>query len=116
MNQLFLERSTGNLSPRNFARLHTSNLVHSIQLARRLRFDGGEQEAALPHGSVDIAELSRAEAKTWAHQAGVNALSIDIEDRVLVSGGADSSIKLWNLEEIPNQGLHIFKPTAAVSR
>jgi len=115
MNQLLFERSTGNLSPQDFARLQSSQLVHSIQLARRLRFDGGEKEP-LPSGpSRDGTNTSDTVAKIWAHQAGVNALSIDIQDRILISGGADSSIKLWDLD-IPNGGLHNLKPMAAVAR
>ncbi|MCJ1308869.1 hypothetical protein MMC25_002524 [Agyrium rufum] len=38
-------------------------------------------------------------AQVWAHRAGVNALAIDrFEGRYLISGGADSSILCWDLE------------------
>lgn len=115
MNQLLLERSTGNLSPRDFARIQTSQRVHAIQLARRLRFDGGEKEHTSGHVSGEL-DAPEPQAKIWAHQAGVNALSVDIEDQMLVSGGADSTIKLWNIGNIPNAGIHNFKPIAAVAR
>jgi len=116
MNQLLFDRSTGNLGPRDFARLYTSQLVERIQLAPKLRFDGGEKEYIASRDGVGAAGSLKSEPKQWAHQAGVNAIDIDIDDSILVSGGADSSIKLWSLENIPNGGVHTLQPTAAVSR
>ena len=34
----------------------------------------------------------------------------------LISGGADSSIKLWDLDECPNSAIHTLKPTAIVPK
>ena len=115
MNQWIFDRSTGSLSPSAFQTVTASQRLHAIQPAPRQRFHGGEQEAVLSVAS----EASGAEtklAKIWAHQAGVNALSIDIEGKILLSGGADSSIKLWNLDECPTATSHTFRPTAAVPR
>ena len=109
MNQLLFDRSTGALSPQAFARIQTSRRVHEIQPAR-LRFDGGEREA-LPNRSKSpagsgsqtslrpreshaessslvrenaafLAPAEELEKSIWAHQAGVNALSLDIENRL----------------------------------
>ena len=80
MNQLLFDRSTGNLNPQAFARLHTSTLLHATQLAPKLRFNGGEKEevvrgrAASANINVPVDSL---ETKIWAHQAGVNALALD---------------------------------------
>ena len=85
MNQLLFDRSSGILSPQAFARIQTSALVRSIQPAPRLRFNGGETEAPVEDG--DGAEYSAgpsADPKLWAHQAGVNALALDIEGRMWV--------------------------------
>lgn len=89
MNQLLFDRSTGNLGPQAFARLQTSRLIHSIQLAPRLRFNGGEKEVTLidedqSQGfySSDPPGGETVEPKIWAHQSGVNALAIDIENRL----------------------------------
>jgi len=84
MNQLLFDRSTGNLSPQAFARIQTTQLVHAIQSAPRLRFDGGEKEtvAAGSAGNGESPTSAEAAEKLWAHQAGVNALSIDIENRM----------------------------------
>jgi DNA excision repair protein ERCC-8 len=86
MNQLLFDRSTGSLSPHVFARIQTSALVRAIQPAPRLRFNGGEKEASVDDdddgdGIGSQAEAS-AETKIWAHQAGVNALALDIEGRM----------------------------------
>lgn len=134
MNQLLFDRLTGDLGPQAFGRIQTSQLLHAIQPAPRLRFDGGEQELvpSTAPGNLDP-QKSEAERKLWSHQAGVNALSIDIDGRMyctrwllhrgalltqisLVSGGADSSIKLWDLEQISPGAVHIFRPTGMVAR
>ena len=80
MNQLLFDRSTGNLDPQAFARLHTSALLHALQLAPKLRFKGGDKEAVSNNraGSAPIAPPTiNHEKKTWAHQAGVNALALE---------------------------------------
>lgn len=85
MNQLLFDRSTGNLSPQAFARIQTSQLLHAIQPAPRLRFNGGEKEVAPATsscGSLDPPVNDPEEGRIWAHQAGVNALSIDIDGRL----------------------------------
>jgi DNA excision repair protein ERCC-8 len=83
MNQLLFDRSTGSLSPQAVARIQTSQLIHAIQPAPRQRFDGGEKETALTHAAESGASQANVEEveKIWAHQAGVNALSIDIDGR-----------------------------------
>jgi DNA excision repair protein ERCC-8 len=54
-----------------------------------------------------------------AHIAGVNALTIDrFDGRYLLSGGADSSIALWDLEAQPTlaDGNPTYAPLSAVSK
>ncbi|KAH6722536.1 WD40-repeat-containing domain protein [Leptodontidium sp. MPI-SDFR-AT-0119] len=123
MNQLLFDRSTGNLGPQAFARIQTSQRIHSIQPGPRLRFSGGEKEAVLVDDDEDQASQSRAplqekntESKIWAHQSGVNSLAIDIDNRLLLSGGADSSIKLWDLDENIPGAKHTFKPSSIVPK
>jgi DNA excision repair protein ERCC-8 len=85
MNQLLFDRSTGNLSPQAFSRIQTSQLLHAIQSAPRVRFNGGEKEHVAENEageSVEPSERGPEESKIWAHQAGVNALAIDIEHRM----------------------------------
>jgi DNA excision repair protein ERCC-8 len=85
MNQLILDRSTGNLGPYAFARLQTTRLIHDIQHAPRLRFDGGQKEHVEDNeGSQAGPSLggSHIEEKLWAHKGGVNALAIDRDNRL----------------------------------
>ena len=84
MNQLLFDRSTGTLSPQAFARIQISQRVNLIQPAPSLRFDGGEKET-VPASSGENGEppvIADIPQKIWAHQAGVNALSLDIDNRL----------------------------------
>lgn len=71
MNQLLFERSTGNVGPNVFARLHTSQLVTSLCSAPQHRFDGGERGTAVHDGEIDPGH------HIWAHQSGINALALE---------------------------------------
>ncbi|KAH8685749.1 WD40-repeat-containing domain protein [Tricladium varicosporioides] len=120
MNQLLLERSTGAVSAHGFARVQASQLLHVTQLSSGLRFDGGEKQVV----SDSDDEVSSAasggrvarDPRIWAHQAGANALAIDIENKLLLSGGVDSSIKLWDLTKLPTIPQYTLKPSAVLSR
>lgn len=76
MNQLLFERSTGNIGANVFAKLQTSQLLHSFRPAPRFRFDGGERGVV---EGIDDSDAAVGEGKTplWSHQAGVNALASD---------------------------------------
>ena len=86
MNQLLFDRSTGNLGPQAFARIQTSALLRAIQPAPRLRFNGGEKGASLNNDDAGDGAGSRAEpsaeTQIWAHQAGVNALALDVDGKM----------------------------------
>jgi hypothetical protein len=85
MNQLLFDRSIGNLGPQIFARIQTSVLFRAVSPAPNLLFNGGEKEASLDDDVGDgVGSQAEASAKTriWAHQAGVNALALDIEGRM----------------------------------
>ncbi|KAB8294863.1 hypothetical protein EYC80_006824 [Monilinia laxa] len=93
MNQLIFDRSTGNLGPNVFARFQTNQLIHAISPVPKLQFNGGERAP-----------------KTVA-------ADIDLKGKILLSGGADASIKVWDLEQIPTgASKHTFRPTGIVPR
>ena len=80
MNQLLYAREAGSLGPQAFARTQTTQLINSVQPFPKLRFDGGEKEVVQDD---DEDTLGTTESwKIWAHQAGVNALALDVDNRM----------------------------------
>jgi DNA excision repair protein ERCC-8 len=84
MNQLLFDRSAGTVRPQPFARAQITQQIHSFQPAPRLRFNGGEKEISSDNDDDEVGGGTRAQETTniWAHQAGVNALALDIENRL----------------------------------
>ncbi|OLN86391.1 DNA excision repair protein ERCC-8 [Colletotrichum chlorophyti] len=108
MQARLFARSTGELSPDAVARTTTSELVRNFAAAPHHRFDGegAESQEEPRHASI------------WAHRIGVNALASDkFDGRLLLSGGADGSVKLWDLHQSGNPHVsHVFQPVAHVAR
>ncbi|PSN60625.1 WD40 repeat-like protein [Corynespora cassiicola Philippines] len=104
--QLILDRSYG-FSPHDaFRRAATSRLVYALQPAPSVTFS--EQ---LP--ADEYSELPP------AHTSGVNALAIDkFEGRYLLSGGADSSVAIWDLEadQEPSDRQPTYTPLSFIER
>jgi DNA excision repair protein ERCC-8 len=115
MNELLFERSTGNLGPHAFARLQTTRLVRSFRPTPHLRFDSGETGVS---GNVSDDDSSDPPISLWAHQSGMNALALErFDGRVLVSGGSDATIRIWDLEQAPSpHELHTYRPVAQIAR
>ena len=67
-----LGRALGTISPHALQRAETSRLLHSIQAAPGVRFDGNDA----PAQGASSREVED-ERDVWAHQAGVNCLTID---------------------------------------
>lgn len=67
-----LGRALGTTSPQALQQAETSRLLHSIQAAPGVRFDGSDAPAQAA-SSKDVED----ERDVWAHQAGVNCLTID---------------------------------------
>lgn len=114
MNQLLFSRATGSLSPEAFSRIQTAQLIQSIQSYSDLRFKGPGSQADAEAETSNAGALS--EPKIWAHQAGVNSLAIDVDSRYLVSGGADSTIRLWDVQEWSPRTKRDLVPIGEVAR
>ncbi|KAI1778072.1 WD40 repeat-like protein [Hypoxylon cercidicola] len=116
MNQLLFERSTGNVGPNIFARLQTTQLLNSFRPAPEFRFDGGERGSAVRDGDSAVAKDTT--STLWAHQSGVNALALErFDGRILISGGLDASMRIWDLEQCGNPSkAHTFTPIATIPR
>lgn len=109
-------RALGSISPHALQKAETSRLLSSLQAAPGIRFDGSDGAAPTKaqHNRGEEGELGG----IWAHKAGVNSLAIDrFEGRYMLSGGAESSISLWDLESAENALNHcIYRPSAKASK
>ncbi|KAI9705751.1 MAG: hypothetical protein M1820_004999 [Bogoriella megaspora] len=105
MNSFLLNRTLGSISPQNLERAHTTQLLQSLQPASEITFNLEKQD----EGSNNVYRPS-----AIAHKAGVNSLAIDrFEGRWLLSGGADSSLSIWDLE---SSTFPSYLPTTAIPR
>ncbi|PLB33724.1 WD repeat protein [Aspergillus candidus] len=111
MNAYLLNRTIGSVAPSSFQVAQTTSLVHNLEPAPGIRFShhrsdqGGDQT---PEDDPD---------HILAHRSGTNVLAIDhYEGRFMVSGGADPSIHLWDLETRGSEQHHVHRPVASVDR
>ncbi|KAK0385019.1 hypothetical protein NLU13_7497 [Sarocladium strictum] len=107
MQTHFLARETGDLSPDSYSREATSYLLRSFAAAPHHRFDG----------QVGFDDQSRPR-DIRAHGAGVSTIAVErFDGRVLLSGGSEGALKLWDLEESGNpHDAHVYRPVATVAR
>ncbi|KZF24788.1 WD40 repeat-like protein [Xylona heveae TC161] len=114
MNSYLLNRALGVTSPQAFERAQTTRLAHALQPAPHIRFSSrptssttnrSQNASTLAPGGQGTEEdesnnNGNAVQEIYAHNAGVNALTIDkFEGKYMLSGGADSSIFIWDLEQ-----------------
>lgn len=112
MQSRLFARETGDLSPHEFARNATSDLLRSFAPAPHHRFNGKITPRRDPAGVDDRAHNIR------AHGAGVNTLALEkFDGRILVSGGAEGAIKIWDLESCGNPHVgYTFRPVSTIAR
>ena len=101
MNADLFGRALGSIGPQVLQRNETSRLLHALHAAPKVRFDGRE---SIPQTQpLGVGDGDQHKETVWAHRAGVNCLTIDrFDGRYMLSGGADSSILLWDLESAEN--------------
>lgn len=100
-SRLSLRQKLGTLSPSTHQRLHNESLIDSLTHQEGVSFSYSKQQDADLDVDVHKPSAERAPGKpdAIAHQAGVNCLAIDgSEGRYLFSGGADSTVRMWDLE------------------
>ncbi|KYK60338.1 hypothetical protein DCS_01475 [Drechmeria coniospora] len=114
MQTRLLFRETGDIDSRDFSRAVAFDLVRSFAPAPQHRFHGERPLPSAPNGShAEDAALS-----ARAHAAGVSSIALEkFDGRILLSGGAEGSIKIWDLEESgnPHAG-HTFRPVSSIAR
>ncbi|KAF2255476.1 WD40 repeat-like protein [Trematosphaeria pertusa] len=104
--QHLLERAYGSISHDVVKRATASPLVYALQ-------------PSTVNFSQRAPSRDEADERLPAHVSGVNALTIDkFEGRYLLSGGADSSIAIWDLESQPiaSDGYFTYGPLSAVNK
>ncbi|KAF2015685.1 WD40 repeat-like protein [Aaosphaeria arxii CBS 175.79] len=104
--QDLLARSIGFNTPNDVKRATTSRLVYAIQ----------PTSVTFSHKSPSKENPNECPP---AHASGVNAIAIDrFEGRYLLSGGADSSIAVWDLEEpsVADDGNLSYRPLSSVKK
>ena len=107
MNSLLFDRALGTVGPQVLARAQTTRLTYALQ-PTNVQFRG-------PHHKTDENEASKAE--NAAHSYGVTAIEIDrFEGRYLLSGGADASISIWDLEVADQTSEARHEPVATVGK
>lgn len=111
MQSRLLDRETGDIPPRAFARAHTTDLLRSFAPAPQHRFNGESATAK----AVD-------ETRPYnirAHGAGINSLALEkFDGRLLLSGGSEGNIKIWDLEGdcASPHAVHTFRPVSTIVR
>lgn len=109
MNEIHIARILGLRSPSGLQRIQNDFLINSIG-PQYAQFDGTPSK---PPNDTSHGKSSLEVEQLVAHKAGASCLTIDNNDgRFLVSGGADASIRLWDLE---GKG-DVHRPAASMSR
>lgn len=105
MNSLFhLARHLGDISAPGFQRLYFHQQLELLDHDLSILFS----RRPVPTSQEDDEAI--AETPAIAHRAGTNCLAIDqIQGRYLISGGADTFIRLWDLESS-------YKPTSVYGK
>lgn len=112
MQARLLARETGDGSPQDLSRSVTADLLRSFAPAPHQRFNGDVTSDSTLEDVEERAHHIR------AHGAGVSGLAVEkFDGRILISGGSEGSIKIWDLEETsrPSQR-HIFRPVSTIAR
>src|SRR5437763_17200212 len=123
MNQVHLRRRLGAVGPQTFQRTQNERLVHALSPSR-LSFNlrpqlGSNATIGGAPTSLGRAVSSAADQEELAaHRAGANVLAIDRnEGRFLISGGADATVRLWDLENRPTGASeYALQPNASLTR
>ncbi|KAG5951681.1 hypothetical protein E4U53_002494 [Claviceps sorghi] len=113
MQTALLARETGDLPPHDLARSITDQLLRAFAPAPQHRFNGEPPSSSPPRD-----ETGQHARPPRAHAAGVSALAVEkFDGRLLVSGGAEGSIKIWGLDEPSTPHTrHVFRPLRTIRR
>lgn len=77
MSSNLFGRALGRISPQVVQADETAQLLHALQAAPGIRFDGGDGPAPAASSVEGDGSARQEEQGIWAHRAGVNCLTID---------------------------------------
>ncbi|KAJ4509710.1 hypothetical protein HRR83_006972 [Exophiala dermatitidis] len=144
MNDLRLGQCLGTVPAPSFRRIYNESQINSLCHQNNIIFTLQKSTARdaqdvprrqTPQSTPASGSGSGSASSRIAHQAGVNCLAIDpVSGRYLFSGGADSTIRVWDLEKRKTrtfnsqpagnggtntnepQYLQYYRPTASLTR
>ncbi|KJX94862.1 dna excision repair protein ercc-8 [Zymoseptoria brevis] len=102
MNAFLLNRQLGSICHGELARAQNNRLLKALH--------GTDTKFALdqPNAGSSSNREGGPRARNVAHAAGVNSIAVDrFEGRYLISGGADSSLAIWDLEAAADSGSNL---------
>lgn len=113
MNQLHLGHRLGAVGSAALQRYQNERQLYSLEHQQDVNFAFTRSAHNEPDTSADASEI-----RSKAHPTGVNCLAFDHNDaRYLVSGGADASVRLWDLESTSGSPASpTFRPVAGITR
>ena len=113
MNGHLFDRALGHRGQINLQRYETARQIDVFAARPDILFDGSTSEQGVP-----VSRRSIDADKIWAHSAGAQCLVIDhFDGRYMLSGGADASIHLWDLEQAAQPDCTLkHKPLGSVER
>lgn len=126
MNELLLSRRLGVAGSHALQRVQYERLLQTLTPEQWVKFDlqqihhEGQFQASLHTSRLrerdgTVTRISGDNAV--AHNGGVNVLAVDQQTgRYLISGGADSAIRLWDLELRDHAEPYNYHPVASVTR
>ncbi|PYH40740.1 WD repeat protein [Aspergillus saccharolyticus JOP 1030-1] len=118
MNSYIFNRTLGSIHASTFHIAQTTRLVLNLEPAPGIRF-ASQHNPQSAHGQSQENHdgLLGIEEEVYAHKAGVKVLAIDQNDgRFMISGGADPSIHLWDLESRGSELNHVHRSVASVNK
>ncbi|KAL2863850.1 WD repeat protein [Aspergillus lucknowensis] len=114
MNSYLLNRALGSITPSSFHLAQTKRLVHNLEPAPGIRFSSSRVQ---PTSHGEAGTPTPIEDGVLAHSAGANVLAVDqYEGRFMVSGGADPSIYLWDLEARGSELSYVYTPVSSITK
>jgi DNA excision repair protein ERCC-8 len=101
MNSFLLNRELASIRPAVFVQAQHDRLLAALQHAPDVIFTAPPRQPDRVRGR----DPGRNLAAGLAHAAGVNSIAVDrFEGRYLISGGADSSLAIWDLDQDRDPG------------